>query len=276
LKPEEREKLKKVLEGVNAAYITESGADALAAELHAMYPWMAEATETVWLNLRRTAFEGVPARINPILLDGPPGIGKSAWSRSLAAAMNAPSLSIDAVAASTGFAIAGTERGWSSAQPGRPVQAILQHHHAGPVIVVDEVCKAASSNSTGGTRHNIQDSLLGFLEPVSAAHWECPFYRVRFDMSAISWILTSNDFAKIPEPLLTRCAVIRCGHLSNGELLTAGKSMAEKADLSAPSYDAAVTAIERTITAIRRPMNLRDVQRIVKRGASLQSKPMHN
>jgi ATP-dependent Lon protease len=190
--------------------------------------------------------------------------------------MNAPSLSIDAVAASTGFAIAGTERGWSSAQPGRPVQAILQHHHAGPVIVVDEVCKAASSNSTGGTRHNIQDSLLGLLEPVSAAHWECPYYCVRFDMNAISWILTSNDFAKVPEPLLTRCAVIKCENLSHEELLSAGESMAEKADLSAPSYDAAITAIERTIIAIRRPMNLRDAQRIVQRGAVLQSKPMYN
>lgn len=261
---------------MNTSYLDEASADALAADLHSKLPWLAQATESIWLQLRRAAAESLPARVGPILLDGPPGIGKSAWSRELASALQAPHLTIDAVAASTGFAVAGTERGWSSAQAGRPIQAILQHHHAGPVVVVDEICKAAAATSNSGGRHSIQDALLGLLEPVSAAAWSCPFYRVSFDLSAVSWILTSNRIDWVPPPLLTRCDVIRCSNLSPKQLLNVAEQMSKNVGLSEPAKDAALFAVEQSCSAMKRATNLRDVKRIVEKGLALQTKPLLN
>lgn len=107
LKRDERDKLKKLLDGVRASYMTEASADTLAAEMHEEFPWLATATDRAWLQMRRAAHEGQPVRIGPLLLNGPPGIGKSAWSRALARALKSPHFAIDAAASGAGFSIAG-------------------------------------------------------------------------------------------------------------------------------------------------------------------------
>lgn len=274
LKNDERDALKKLVGGVRISYMTEATADMLAATLHDEYPWLAAATDRAWLQMRRAACDGKPVCVGPLLLDGPPGIGKSAWSRSLARALKSPHLTIDAAASGAGFAVAGTERGWSSAQPGRPIEAIMQHRHGGPVIIVDEVCKAASANSVKGGRQSIQNAMLGLLEPVSSSAWECPFYRVSFDLSAISWILTSNNLDQVPEPLRTRCHVIECPHLLQHQLVQVAERIGVKACLSDLSLDAALTVIEQAYSRMQRPMNLRDVGRIIDRAAALETKPL--
>jgi hypothetical protein len=274
LKKDERDHLKKLLGGVRASYMNEATADLLAAALHDKFPWLAAATDRVWLQMRRAAREERPVRVGPLLLNGPPGIGKSAWSRALARALETPHLTIDAAASGAGFAVAGTERGWSSAQPGRPIEVIMQHRHAGPMIIVDEVCKAAIGHSAKGGRQSIQDAMLGLLEPVSAKEWECPFYRVSFDLSAISWILTSNYLDLVPEPLRTRCDVVECPNLTPTQLMVVAERIGEKASLSPPAIDAALTAIEHTYNGMPRSMNVRDVSRIIDRAAALETKPL--
>lgn len=273
LKAEDRERLKPVLGGVQASYIDEAGADALAADLHDRYPWMSAATEHAWLQLRQAARKGAPASVGPLLLDGPPGVGKSAWSRSLASLLCAPHTSIDAAASNAGFAVSGTEKGWGTAQAGRPVELILQHAHAGPVIVVDEVCKAGVAETTRGVRMSIVNSLLGLLEPVSASRWECPFFRVPWDLSSISWILTSNNLDRVPEPLRTRCTIVKCKDLTSADLRTAGARLADEMGLSPAAQDAALETIERLPGALQRPVDLRDVRRIIDRAQALETRP---
>lgn len=150
----------------------------------------------------------------------------------------------------------------------------MQHRHAGPVIIVDEVCRAASAHSANGGRQSIQNAMLGLLEPVSASAWECPYYRVSFDFSAINWILTSNDLDRVPEPLRTRCNIVECPNLMQVQLLDVAERIGDKAGLSVPGLDAALTAIERAYSGILRPMNLRDVSRITDRAAALETKPL--
>lgn len=98
LKAEERERLEAVRDGVRLASVpSEHRADELAAELHADFPWLAPATEAVWHALRRSVRDGLPGvRMRPLLLDGPPGIGKSVWARRLAMALGTPATVIEA------------------------------------------------------------------------------------------------------------------------------------------------------------------------------------
>lgn len=73
----------------------------------------------------------------PVILVGPPGIGKSHFARRLAELAMLPIRMIDVGGGSAGFRISGTEKGWSSEQPGLPVETVLATRIANPVMVVD-------------------------------------------------------------------------------------------------------------------------------------------
>lgn len=92
----------------------------MASVLHTGMPWMAPATDIVWQAMRRFVREGWPGlRLPPLLLDGPPGIGKSHRARRLGAQLSAPNTVIEATAENASFGIFGSQRGWSAACPGR-------------------------------------------------------------------------------------------------------------------------------------------------------------
>ncbi|MFD1807965.1 hypothetical protein ACFSHQ_06695 [Gemmobacter lanyuensis] len=98
----------------------EHWADEVAAAIHDDMPWMAKASEYVWHGLRRAAQRQEAISFRPLILNGPAGIGKSVWARSLAKALELPMADIDASKGGAGFSLVGVERGWSTAQAGRP------------------------------------------------------------------------------------------------------------------------------------------------------------
>lgn len=76
-------------------------------------------------------------------------------------------------------------------------------------MIVDEVEKAGQACSTKGHAFGLAEALLPLLEPLTARRWSCPYYQVKFDMSWVIWVMTSNDCRLLPEPLLSRCPPIR-------------------------------------------------------------------
>ena len=66
---------------------------------------MGRATEYVWHALRRSAQRGEPITLRPVILNGPPGIGKSIWARSLAAALSLPYGNVDASKGGAGMSV---------------------------------------------------------------------------------------------------------------------------------------------------------------------------
>lgn len=107
--------------------VTADEADELIAGLHGEMPWMSRVSTHVMRRMRDRARRGEHYHILPILLLGPPGIGKSAFFRRVAAAYEVPAVSIDLGASGGGvFSLTGLERGWSSAHTGRVVKTILQ------------------------------------------------------------------------------------------------------------------------------------------------------
>lgn len=85
---------------------TERKADEIAAVLHAEMPWMSPATEVVWYGLRASVREGLAGiRFNPLVLVGPPGIGKSYWARRLAHHLSVPTTKIEATGEPATFSL---------------------------------------------------------------------------------------------------------------------------------------------------------------------------
>ncbi|MDE0983239.1 MAG: AAA family ATPase [Yoonia sp.] len=274
LKSEERDRLQPALRGMQIVMPKgQDWADEIAAQLHEEMPWMQRATEYIWHALRRSAQRGEPITLRPVILNGPPGIGKSVWARSLAEALTLPFVDVDASKGGAGMALVGVERGWGTALPGRPIDLLLSKRVANPLIVVDEICKARTITSTRGARHAFADALLSLLEPATALKWECQFFRLRFDMSHISWVLTSNDIENVPEPVRSRCQVIEIPDVTVEHLHWFARSKGAKLGLSVDSIEAIVMAITQAPVVTKRRQSLRDVMRLLDRAEVLEGRP---
>lgn len=272
---EERDTLRVLKDGVELVAIpSEHRADELAAALHDEMPWMAPATEVVWHAMRRAvnSDDGI-LKIPPLILDGPPGIGKSAWARRLAELLGVPSSIVEATNENAGFAVAGIQRGWTSATSGKPLQTILRSLIGNPIVIVDEIEKAGPVHSSSGKPHGLTEALLPLLEPASSRRWDCPYFRVTFDMSWISWVLTSNRQALLPEPFLSRCRLVRLPKLEIEELIFFGERQAERRGLSDESRDAIIAAIWHSAGRDQR-MSLRTVIRMLDLAETLEARPM--
>lgn len=275
LRKEEAQRLRPIQDGLPALLPGDAHwADTIAADLHDEMPWMGPATEHAWHGLRRAARLGGPIVLRPAILNGPWGIGKSVWARRLAAHLSMPMVEIDATKSAAGFALTGLERGWGSAQPGRPLEMIVQRGLINPLCVVDEVCKAGAVHGTKGGRFSFSDALLSLLEPATARHWECPTYRLPFDMSRISWVLTSNEIAQIAPAVLNRCQIINLPDVTADDLVRFARRRGPAMGLDTPATDAVVEALLWGPKAAGRRFSLRDVTRLLERAVTLQHKPM--
>lgn len=270
LKTADRERLEPLRDGVRlAAASSEHQADELASALHAEFPWMAPANEAVWNGMRSSVRRGDPGlRLPPMLLDGPPGIGKSAWARHLGGLLGTVTTVIEATNENASFGLVGSQRSWGNATPGRMINTILMHRVGNPVIIVDEVEKAGRSRSTKGVGYGLAEGLLPLLEPVSARAWSCPYFEVKFDLGFVIWVLTSNDCSLLPEPLLSRCPPIRLRSLTQEELVAFTQRQAKRQGLSAPSSDAIIEVLQRIPEPTQ--ISLRSVLRMIERGAALE------
>ena len=274
LSERDRARLEPLRHGLTITGISdEHEADTIAARLHEEMPWMAPATEHVWHAMRRSVRQGEPGfRFPALLLVGPPGIGKSFWARRFGELLERPTTKIEATSEPASFSIVGSQRGWSSGEPGKVLTTILREKTASPLVIVDEVEKAGDVTSNKGVRFSITDGLLPLLEVSTAATWQCPYYRIQFDMSWVGWVLTANSSDSLPEPLLSRCPPLTLSNLSREDILKFARRQAERRQLP----EAVIGAIEESLAAATskaRVPSLRTVIRMIDRAETIAFMP---
>ncbi len=172
------------------------------------------------------------------------------------------------------FSLAGTERGWATAQPGRPLDTMLQHRIANPVIVIDEICKAGSMQTERGVSAAFLPALLGLLEPESSRDWNCPYFRVKLDMSRLSWVMLANTLRTVPEPVLSRTRVLPIPDLTPAQLKEFARRQGVARGLEAPAVEAVADALDRAPGVLPRRLTLRDVNRMLERAVELAARPL--
>ena len=154
------------------------------------------------LSLRRAC--GVSStRITPLLLVGPPGVGKTRFVRRLATELGLRWGRLSLEGLSDNRTLAGTASGWSTSEPAWPVGEIARLGVANPVLMLDEIDKCVPSHNGDPLA-----TLLGWLEPTTAAAVVDPVLGAPVDLTGVSWILAANRIDRLPAPLLGRVHVV--------------------------------------------------------------------
>jgi len=161
-------------------------------------------------------------RVQPVLLVGAPGIGKTAIVRKLVEVFGT-TLTVYSLenAESTSF-LQGGEKHWSTSHPGVLYQEIVEGEFANPVMLLDEVDKAP----TNATYQPI-NSLLNVLEPASARHVRDKSTDVTFDAGYVIYVGTCNSLKGMPAALLSRFHIVHIAPPTPREAVSIAKSIAK-------------------------------------------------
>ena len=156
---------------------------------------------TQWTLVRR-ARSAADARLDPILLTGEPGVGKTHFAAALAALLGARMSTFSAGGAQDGMQLCGSDARWSGSRPGMLFDLLSLHESAAPVLLVDELDKLAPNS--GAYRDTPTNTLLDLLEEDSAGRYRDMSLQLEMDASRVIVICTANERERISPPLLSR------------------------------------------------------------------------
>jgi ATP-dependent Lon protease len=140
--------------------------------------------------------------ITPMLLLGPPGVGKTHFAREVAQLLGTGLGFISMSSLTAGWVLSGASSQWKGARPGKVFETLVDGQYANPVMVVDEIDKARGEHA-----YDPLGALYGLLELDTAGQFTDEFAEVAIDASQVIWVATANDERGIPEPILNRMNV---------------------------------------------------------------------
>lgn len=178
-------------------------------ELREHFPNFLDAIDEVLEPSFAIGAAGGRCRPAPMLLVGPPGVGKSYFSSLIAGVLKTPMFKVNLASATAGSSIDGLATHWGNSSPGEVFRTLAFGRNgvaatACPVGFLDEIDKVG-----GDIRYDPLGALYSLLEVQSAKTFEdqsLPGLRV--DASHVRWIACANELDPIPKPILSRFHIV--------------------------------------------------------------------
>lgn len=193
------------------------------------FPNFAELAELLRDHFSLSALGDGRVKWPPVLLVGPPGVGKTEVARFLSNAFGLPFRVFDMASAQSGSALAGSEAFWSNSQPGRLFELLAYERQANPVAVLDELDKVSENR-----QHSPSGALYTLLEPASAREFRELALDMQLDASHINWVGTANNLHEIPEPIRSRMTVLEIPLPTRAQTVTIARSIYQRIRSQAP------------------------------------------
>ncbi len=196
--------------------------DLICPQFAAVTAWVARAA-----TLSRVT--NTPLRLDPAVVVGPPGIGKTFYARKLAEALAVPCEVIAMnLMTDRGSTFSGLSPVWKASAPGKVVKLLIEGTHACPLIVIDEIDKASPINPSE-TPINVLHTLL---ERENAACFVDEFVDLPSRADHIFWFATANSLDPLPPSIVDRLIVFQVD-AKEAEMLAIQQSIFHEANLRA-------------------------------------------